>query len=184
MSGDARQQANAREAGIPPRSERAQLSGLEVQAAGVHAVAQAVRAGAVVEDVTEMTTAAAAHDLGALHAELTVGLRLDRFRHQRLGEARPAGARLELRVRVEQLGATTRAAVDAVVVTVPVLPENARSVPAFRSTSYCSGPNSAFHSSGVFSISRVATMPPDFLVLRRMILSRLGPTIRYATVGR
>ena len=89
------------------RPQVRELSGFEVQAAGVHAVAEAVRAGTVVEHVAEVTTAAPADDLGALHPELAVGLGLDRFGHQRLGEARPAGARLELRVRVEQLGAAT-----------------------------------------------------------------------------
>ena len=42
--------------------------------------------------------------------------------HGRVGEARPAGARLELGVRAEQLGAAAGAAVDAVVLDVDVLP--------------------------------------------------------------
>src|SRR6185295_18671954 len=46
--------------------------------------------------------------------EGVVGLRLDRLAARRLVEARPAAARLVLRVGDEELGAAARTAVDAV----------------------------------------------------------------------
>src|SRR6202030_239447 len=55
------------------------------------------------------------------HAVRRVGLLLDRLRAQRLKEAGPAGARLELGVGREQRLTATHALVDTVVVTVPVL---------------------------------------------------------------
>ena len=51
------------------------LAGVEVEAAGVHAVALAVRAGAVVEHVAEVATAAPADDLGAHHPVAAVDVR-------------------------------------------------------------------------------------------------------------
>src|SRR5262245_57257111 len=74
--------------------------GLEVEHRGVHAVAQALGSRSVVEHVPQMTSTAAAEDLGARHevAVVLVGL------HARLGggsgETRPAGSRIELCARV------------------------------------------------------------------------------------
>src|SRR5829696_9153238 len=101
---------------------RAPSTRVEVEAAGIHAVALAGGPRAVREHMAEVTTTALADDLLAHHAVRDVALDLDRVGDQRLGEARPAGARVELGRRVEQLGTTTGAAVHAVVVTVPVLP--------------------------------------------------------------
>src|SRR5689334_12669891 len=67
----------------------------------VHAIAQAGRLRAIVEDVTEMAAATAAMHLGAQHAEGAVFRLADRVL-QRLIEARPAGAAFELGVRREQ----------------------------------------------------------------------------------
>ena len=90
------------------------LFGVEVQRAAVDAVAQAGRVRAVVEDVAQVAAAALADDLGALHEEAVVGPGLDRLVVHRVEEARPAGAGVELGVRVEQLRAAALAAVDAV----------------------------------------------------------------------
>src|SRR3954447_19848250 len=74
------------------------LRRVEHQRKTVHAVAQAGRLRAVVEDVAEMAAAAGAMDFGAQHAEGPVlGLADGVF--QRLPETRPAGAALELGVR-------------------------------------------------------------------------------------
>src|SRR6202035_2508017 len=65
------------------------------QCEAVHAVAQARRLRAVVEDVAEMAATASAMHLGAQHAEGPVFRLADRVL-QRLVEARPAGAAFEL----------------------------------------------------------------------------------------
>src|SRR5690349_18681157 len=66
---------------------------------------------AVVEDVAEVGVAGFADDLGAAHEEAVVGPQLDVLEVRRLGEAGPAGARVELGVGGEQLGAAADAAV-------------------------------------------------------------------------
>src|SRR5256714_615523 len=81
---------------------------LEVQRGRVDAVALTSRTGPVVEDVAEVPSAVAADDLGAVHEVAVVGPQLDRLGDGRLGEARPAGARVELGVGVEQLRAAGR----------------------------------------------------------------------------
>src|ERR1700744_1928551 len=76
-------------------SARLRRRRVEHQRKAVHAVAQACRLRAGVEDVAEMAAATAAMDLGAQHAEGAV-LRLADRVLKRLIEARPAGAALEL----------------------------------------------------------------------------------------
>ena len=57
---------------------RGVVAGVELERAGVDAVAQAARlAGAVVEHVAEVPAAGAAHDLGAAHEQRVVRPRLD-----------------------------------------------------------------------------------------------------------
>src|SRR6266568_2132330 len=68
-----------------------------------------------------MRAAAPAADLDAVHAVAVVVHELHAGRHHRFGEARPAGARLELGVGAEQLGAAGGAAVHPVVLDVDVL---------------------------------------------------------------
>src|SRR4051812_320705 len=98
-------------------------AGAEVERAGVDAVAHPARvARPVVEHVPEVAAAVAADDLRAVHAPCVVGPQLDRLGDLGLGEARPAGAGVELGVGREQLGAAARAAVHAVLVVVPVAP--------------------------------------------------------------
>src|SRR4051794_28203279 len=62
----------------------------------------------ILEHVAEMAAAAAAMHLGADHAVGAVGRGLDRARN-RIVEARPAGAALELLLRCEQLLSAPRA---------------------------------------------------------------------------
>ena len=83
---------------------------VEVERAGVDAVAQAGRLGAVVEDVAEVGVAAAADDFGAAHEEAVVGLGLDGVVDRLVEEARPAGAGVELgaRSRTARLAAARR----------------------------------------------------------------------------
>ena len=87
---------------------------VERQGAAVDAVALAARVGrAVVEDVAEVGVAGLADDLGAPHEQAVVGPQFDVLEVGRLGEARPAGARVELGVGGEELGAAADAAVHA-----------------------------------------------------------------------
>src|ERR1700752_4053772 len=75
--------------------------GLEIHRHAVDAIAQSGRRRAVGEDMAEMTAAAAAMAFGADHAVGAILRFLDRAG---LGivEARPAGAALELLLRLEQ----------------------------------------------------------------------------------
>src|ERR1700733_14711715 len=74
---------------------------LEFHGDAVDAIAQMGRRRAVVEDVAEMAAAAVAMHLGADHAVAAIGRGFDRA-VDRIVEARPAGAALELRLRHEQ----------------------------------------------------------------------------------
>src|SRR2546423_10076647 len=85
---------------------------MEYQGVAVHAVAQPGRLRPVVEDVPEVAAAAAAVNFGPQHAEGPVLGFADRV-VQRLIEARPAGAALELGLRGEQRQVATGAGEDA-----------------------------------------------------------------------
>ena len=63
--------------------------------------------------VAEMAIAARAQDLDAHHAVAAIGLGRDVLVGDRLEEARPAGARIELRVRRKQRQPATDARIDA-----------------------------------------------------------------------
>src|SRR5439155_1432633 len=76
---------------------------LEVQRGGVDAVPLPARAGAVVEDMSQVPAAISADDLGATHEQAVVRTQLHGLRHCGLGEAGPAGAGVELRLGAEQL---------------------------------------------------------------------------------
>src|SRR5437867_3279350 len=95
--------------------------GPQIERAGVDAVALAGGAGAVVEHVAQMATAALARHLGPDHEEALVRVQLDVRSVHGLGEAGPPGSRFELRPGVEELGTAPGASVDAIVVDVPVL---------------------------------------------------------------
>src|SRR5439155_20368602 len=80
---------------------------IEFQRDRVHAIAVAGRLGAVREHVPEVAAAAGARDLGATHPKCTVFMELHGAPLDRLPETRPAGPRLEFRLRAEQLSSTT-----------------------------------------------------------------------------
>src|SRR5918997_4089417 len=75
----------------------------------------------VVEEVAEVRAAACAAHLGADHAVRAVLDQFDGVRCDRLGEARPPGARVVFRAAVEDLVAAGGAVVEAVIVGVHVL---------------------------------------------------------------
>src|ERR1700761_2085793 len=75
---------------------------LQLQRRRIDAVAQAGRAGAVVEDVAEMAAALRAQHFGPDHAVADVTLLVDMALGGRRGEARPAAAGIELGVGFEQ----------------------------------------------------------------------------------
>src|SRR5580700_10925444 len=90
-----------------PRRESGEFDETERQR--VHAVAESSWPGAVVEDVAEMRVAEAAGNRGALHAERRVRDFEHIFLGNRLPEAGPASAGLELGIGAEE----RRAAADA-----------------------------------------------------------------------
>src|SRR5689334_16037926 len=96
----------------PAPSARLRPRRMEHQREAVHAIAQAGRLRAVVEDVAEMAAAAAAMHLGAQHAEGTVLGGADGV-FERLVEARPAGPAFELGIGGEQRQVATGAGEDA-----------------------------------------------------------------------
>src|SRR5688572_1049250 len=93
----------------------------ETQRRRVPAVALARGTRPVVEDVAEMRAAAGAHHLDPFHHQGPVGVRLDVLGGNGGEEAGPARARVELRVRAEEVGATGHALVETVAVLVPGL---------------------------------------------------------------
>src|SRR5205823_3284010 len=74
----------------------------EIQADGIDAVTLAGRRRAVGEDMTLMSAATSAHDLGSGHAVARIADGSKVAFGEWLGEARPAGAALELGAAVEQ----------------------------------------------------------------------------------
>src|SRR5438128_5272654 len=88
----------------------------QLQRRGVDAVAQARRAGAVIEDVAEMAVAFRAQHLGADHAVADIVLLVDMALCRRLRKARPAAAGVELGVGFEQGLAAAGAGIGALAV--------------------------------------------------------------------
>src|SRR3984885_12534519 len=84
---------------------------LELERAGVDAVPLPGLAGAVGEHVTEVAAASGAVDLDPMHPVAEIVDEVDVGPVRRLGEARPAGPRVELRLGGKQLGAATGAAI-------------------------------------------------------------------------
>src|SRR5487761_455506 len=84
--------------------------GIQLQGGGVDAPALAGGSGPVVEDMTQVASAAAARDLGAPLALAPILIELDTRGVDRGGEAGPARTRVELGVGEEKLGATSGAA--------------------------------------------------------------------------
>src|SRR4051812_28531940 len=94
---------------------------LQLQRRGVHAITEAGRLWAIVEDVTKMTFAACTQNLGAVHEKLAIGFRLNRLRRNRRVETRPAAARFVLRFRIKKFLTAACALVNALLVTVRIL---------------------------------------------------------------
>src|SRR5947209_6055798 len=93
---------------------------VEVDGAGVDAVPQAGRRRTVGEDVAEVAAAPAARHLGPEHPIAPVLVLLDLALGERPGEARPAAAGVELRVRGEELLPAAGASIHAGVLRVPI----------------------------------------------------------------
>src|SRR5882757_10169343 len=93
-----------------------QLLRLQLQRRRIDAVAQARRAGAVVEDVAEMAAAFRAQHLGADHAVADVALLVDMAVDCRRRKTRPAAAGIEFWVGFEQRLAAAGAGIGALAV--------------------------------------------------------------------
>src|SRR5579859_126718 len=119
---------------------------MEHQRVAIHAIAQARRLRAIVEDVAKMTAAAPAMHLGPRHAESAVLGGADRV-VQRLVEARPTRAALELGVGRKQRQVAAGAGEDAFAV---LLQKRARARPLR------------------------ALIAQDFILLRRELRAPLG----------
>src|SRR3984885_51022 len=94
------------------RSARRRCGRMKLQGESIHAVAQAGRLWSIVENVTEVTTAAAAVNFGPQHPEGAVFMLADGV-FQRLPKTRPAGAALKFRCRGEQRQVAAGAGEDA-----------------------------------------------------------------------
>src|SRR6185369_12817934 len=91
----------------------------ELHRSRVHAVTQPGLLRPVVEDMSEMGIAAGAEHFGPFREQRIVRTLKDIFRSYRLPETRPAGSRLVLVFRAEQVVAAADAAVDPLLVVVP-----------------------------------------------------------------
>src|SRR5712691_772273 len=103
-----------------PLTDRSVLL-LKIERGRVHAIAQTARLRAVREDVPQVGIALSAQRFHAPHSVAGVLFRAYLARINRSIKARPAGPRLELRIRLEQLRAAARATVQALFVVVPIL---------------------------------------------------------------
>src|SRR5881394_2279232 len=104
----------------PAGASNRRLRLVQLQRAAVDAVALTVRSRPVIENVPEMGVAVFADDLGPPHQQAVVRPQLDVLAVGRLGEAGPAGARVELGVGGEELGAAADAAVHPLALLVDV----------------------------------------------------------------
>ena len=140
--------------------------GDEAQRHAIDAMPVSGRLRAVIEDMAEMTAATPAQGLGPHHHEGAIGL-LDNGVGQRLIEARPAGAALELRLRREQRQVAAAQAKVPLRFSLFSGLVKGRSVPASRRTLYWAGESCFFHSAGVFSISNFSVVFSPALALPR-----------------
>src|SRR5687768_3964620 len=102
-----------------PRPAGSLLARLQAERGRVDAVAQPGRRRAVREQVAQVGVAAAASHLDPPHAVAVVLVQPDVLAVDRLPEARPAGARVELGAGVEQRLVAADAVEDAVGLRVP-----------------------------------------------------------------
>src|SRR5690349_7487745 len=97
------------------------FSFVQLECGGVHAVTQTGRSRAVFKHVTKVRVAATADHGNPAHSETAIVETGNVLLSNRLPEAGPAGAGLELRFRIEQWSVAADAAIDAFAVLVPVL---------------------------------------------------------------
>src|SRR5882724_3973074 len=86
----------------------------QFQRDGIHAVAQAGRSRTIPEDMTQVSVTAAAEDFRSPHEPAAVGAKRDVVLVDRLEEARPAGAGIELRLAIGQRLIAANTVIDAV----------------------------------------------------------------------
>ena len=101
----------------------------EAEADGVDAIPLALPTGrqapiyrSVVKDVAEVRAAVLADDFSTRHAAARVRAERDMFEVDRVGEARPARARVKLGLTREELGATDSAGVRSLFVMIHIFP--------------------------------------------------------------
>ena len=99
---------------------------VKIQRRRVNAEPQPCRPRPIREQVPQVSIAARAQNLGPVHPVRGVRLRADVFRADRQIKAWPAGAGVELGFRAEQVRAATGAAVQALVMVVPILASESR----------------------------------------------------------
>src|SRR5439155_5915386 len=87
----------------------------------IDAVAQSRGSRPIIEDMAQMRVRMSGSHLGALHEQRAIGLLRDVAGLERLREARPAGARVELVARAGQRLAGHDVDVDPVLMIVPEL---------------------------------------------------------------
>jgi hypothetical protein len=109
------------------------LCGVEIQRRRIHAVAETRGRGAVFEDVSQMGIALGAADFGAHHAVGRVPVFHDASFFGGLVETRPAGAGVELGIRIKQRSAAANAVIHTRFFRVPVLARKGTLGPSFTS---------------------------------------------------
>ncbi len=149
--------------------ERLALGG-EGQGGGVDAVAQPRGRRAVGEDVALVAAAARADRLGAHHAVAGVADQLQVRQVVGLGEARPAGAALELRPSARNSGRPQRPQQNTPLRFSPSsTPQKGASVPCARSTRWASGSSRASRSASWAEVGGVRSKPDgDWFMRRKM----------------
>src|SRR3954453_16577602 len=94
---------------------------LEIQGSRVHAIPQPGRSGAIVEDVPDVSVTFRATYFRAFHSERAVRAVDHVFFRDWFEEARPACSRFKFRVGRKQSSLTADAAIDSMLVVIPVL---------------------------------------------------------------
>src|ERR1041384_2102148 len=98
-----------------------------------------------------MSVASPTEDLVPFHPVAVIAFTSDIFLSDWLPEARPSCSRFKLGFSGEQIIAATDAFIDPSLVIIPIFAGEARSVPFFRVTSYCSRVSCCFHSASVLT---------------------------------
>lgn len=102
------------------RLRRPSFGSVEIESNGIDTIALAGRVGAIVENVTEMSSALPTDDLRPLHSEAVIGPQLDISLFNDVVETRPSTSRLEFGVGVEQRRLANDAHVRSILRMIPV----------------------------------------------------------------